>query len=582
VSKRNDRLGRLPGFVFVACAAVLVALVASAFTPAQPPPPPTAEYAPSAVSPIKNPPPQQVSQNGDNTGKGGKGDHQGTGDGTQPTPPPTSPGTGGPGRPGDPLKRPCYGEPPRQTPDPESPPCVTREISSKDNGGETAVGVDSESITISVPNDPDAAQLNAFLIYFNKHFNLYGRKVVLSNKAPGCFGGTPAGMRNTAKSTAQAGVFATVGFCDTKGREGIFYDELARQGVVSVANRPTLATESDLAAHDPYEFTWWPTFDVGQRHLGELACALKDGKAIHAGTALSGSPRKFGVFYNTFTDSPDPDISSLKATLAGCGVTADFAGITVASDGGTAGQGYTQESVQQVNAAIGRMSREGVTSVMLLTHGDTTKQIAQYASTQGYQPELMVSSYLYSDFDLFVSSMPADQQPHVFGSSVWNRFIHPGDEYWFRAIKEGDPTYNFPYASNSYYNAWYLYKPLLVLFGGLQMAGPNLTAKSFAAGLQGTSDVWKWKEVADLGVEPGVYANPTIPGHTEGIVSIKPHQHSYVTDASVIWYSRSTPNTEYNTPGSFCYLGKGQRFSLGQYTAAIDQRLFTEACGRYG
>jgi hypothetical protein len=577
-SGRTDRMGRVPGFVFAACAAVLVALVASAFTPAQPPPPPTAEYAPSAVSPIKNPPPQQVSQSGDNTGKGGQGEHIGSGG--SPTPSPSASGVTTPPPQLPPGVLPCYGNPPRQTPDPESPPCVQRAIDSTANGGETAVGVDAETITISLITD-QAVQGNALVNYFNRHFNLYGRKVVVSQKTEGCFGGSPQSMKNTAKTNAEADIFAAIGFCDTKAREHYYYDALADLGVVSVANRPGIATEKDLAKHHPYEWTWFPTFDEGQRHDGELACALRGRPAKHAGPALSGLTRKFGVIYNTYTDSPDPDISTLRSTLSGCGISADFAGVTIASDGGTAGQGYTQESIQQVNAAISRMSREGVTTLILLTHADTSKQVAQYASGQGYQPELMLSSYTYSDFDLYASTLPSDQQPHLFGPSVWNRFIHPTEEYWYGAIKEGDPTYNYN-ASTDYYNTWYLYKPLLMFFSGLQMAGPHLTAQTFAAGLQGTSEVWKWKEVAELGIEPGVWPNAKVPGHAEGKVSLQPGQHSMVTDASVVWFSPGTANPEYNTASSFCYLGFGRRYGFGDYTPSIDDLIGQQPCGRYG
>jgi hypothetical protein len=459
---------------------------------------------------------------------------------------------------------------------------VVTDISSTENGGETSPGVDADTITIALATD-QVAQGNALVNYFNAHFNLYGRKVVVSQKTKGCFGGGPQDWRNVAKTNAQADIFAAVGFCDTKAREGIYYDALADEGVVSISSRPGIWTEKQMTAHHPYEWSWFPPFDVGQRHSGQLACALRGKPAKHAGAELQNTTRKFGVFYNTYADSDPPDLSAIKATLAGCNISADFAAVTLSSDGGTGGQGYTQESIQQINAAIQRMSRAGVTTLITLTHAETTKQIAQYASGQGYQPELMVSSYSYSDFDLFASAMPGDQQPHVFGPSVWNRFIHPGEEYWYAAVKEGDPTYIYN-SSLDYYNTWYAYKPLLVLFSGLQMAGPHLTPQTFAAGLQGTSEVWKWKEVADLGIEPGVWPNAKIPGHTEGFVSVKPGQHSYVVDASVIWYNPSNANPEYNTTGSFCYLGMGHRFRLGGYDPSIDDHLFstTDPCGRYG
>jgi len=71
------------------------------------------------------------------------------------------------------------------------------------------------------------------------------------------------------------------------------------------------------------------------------------------------------------------------------------------------------------------------------------KQIFQVSSGQGYQPEHVVSSYLYNDFDLSNSNMPADQQSHILGLSTWNKHIHPSQEYWYQAVEEGQPGYQF-------------------------------------------------------------------------------------------------------------------------------------------
>jgi hypothetical protein len=104
----------------------------------------------------------------------------------------------------------------------------------------------------------------------------------------------------------------------------------------------------------------------------------------------------------------------------------------------------------------------------------------------------------------------------------------------------------------------------MVLAAGIQMAGPDLTPQSFARGLQTTT-----------------YPNARVPGHVAGKVSISPGQHSYIADASVIWYAPSTSDPDYGSPGSWCYVGAGRRFEIGHYPKEL--AIFPpNRCGRYG
>lgn len=570
MTRRRNRGSRSPGILFCASAAVLLGLIATAFTPAQPPPPPTAEYAPEAAKPIKIAPPQQTSLQGSRAGRGGHGGHGAGGKG----------GTGGTGGKGGqagkgqkksvpsqhtsvpiqtaaPTTFDCAGN--LQIPDPESPPCTTTVV--KNNGGATWPGVTANEIRIGVPNG--SADVPALVNFFNDRFDFYGRKLVVVS-GPSCFGAeTPAQLRSAADSWAQLKVFAVVGWCDTKGEEYPLYNQLARDHVVSVANRPGWETEAQMAAYDPYEWTFWPTFDVGQSHLGDLACSLGRGPAKYAGAPWSTMPRRVGLFYNTYTYSPSPDIAPILAALQGCGLTPVVsAGIPIDLGGGTGGQGYTQQSAQDIADALIKMRQANVTTLIDLTHADTTKQILQESSAQSYAPEQMISSYLYNDFDLFASEMPADQQSHLFGIQTWNKIVHPWQTPWYYAVNQGDPAFQYTYAAFSYYGVWYDYYPLLVLAAGIQMAGPHLTPASFGYGIQHAT-----------------YPNPITWAH-EGIVSIHPGQHSYISDATIEWFDPSQPNPAYNTSGSFCYFADGARLNVGAYPT--DPALFTPlSCPRY-
>ena len=119
---------RAPGMAYTAMVtALLVVVAAVALNAAQPPPPAIAEFAPQAVQQIKQS--QQGQGEGEGQGEGtGKGACQAgavTCGGASPSPP-AGPILTKPGQPAIDVARvrACVGSPPRQTEDPQSPPCV--------------------------------------------------------------------------------------------------------------------------------------------------------------------------------------------------------------------------------------------------------------------------------------------------------------------------------------------------------------------------------------------------------------------------------------------------------------------------
>ena len=139
------------GFVnAVVSVAILIIVASLAITSAQSPPPAIAELAPSAVQQIKDAPSEQTSTAGEGEGGGDGGFgatttrcHHATLAPGQ-APPTTAP----------PIERArvrrCVGNPPRQTEDPQSPPCVP--YFEGDNGGATYRGVTKDTITLTIPN----------------------------------------------------------------------------------------------------------------------------------------------------------------------------------------------------------------------------------------------------------------------------------------------------------------------------------------------------------------------------------------------------------------------------------------------
>src|SRR5437879_6356423 len=103
---------RVPGVLNLLGAALVVAIVIPlTLRAAQSSPPAIAEFAPTPQHAIANAPPEQTSSFGRNP--------NGAAGAPAPSPSPTRPAI----KPSAELKH-CVGDPPRQTEDPQSPPCV--------------------------------------------------------------------------------------------------------------------------------------------------------------------------------------------------------------------------------------------------------------------------------------------------------------------------------------------------------------------------------------------------------------------------------------------------------------------------
>lgn len=556
---RGGRAARVPGAVFAVLALAVLVLVATALNPAQPPPPAVAEYAPAAVKAITEAPPDQVAQDG--TGKSTAGGNNGTNAGVSPPPQPGAPAPSLPGKVIDVnrVSR-CVGNPPRQTEDPQSPPCIP--YFDGDNGGATWTGVTRNEIRIAMPN-ATSQDVDLLTRYFNRRFQFYGRQIKIVRDV-GCFGGNPSSEKSAAEGVAALKVFGDVGFCDTGGVEYYFFDELARRGVVSVNNRVSAQYEKDMAKFHPFEWSYLPTFDKTTRHLAELGCTMKGKPASYAGAAYLTTTRKFGIISNKFNDAPSPDISAAVNAFAACGVKPELAQVTYDRGAGTT-QGATPQTAQEVSSAIVKMRDAGVTTLLLMTHSITTRQIYAALDSQGYQPEIGVSTDFYNDEDYGMSANPKSQTAHTFGISTWSKILHPQDEPWYAAIKEEDPGHTFTEGNNvppfSYFGARFDYEPMLVMAAGIQMAGPRLTPETFAKGLQ--SAAW-----------PNPFTQ-----HWPGKVTVSPGNHSYVEDAAAIWFDNAG-RSEYSAgDGSFCYVQNGVRRRLGQWPR--NDGLFARPCERY-
>ena len=552
-----DKPPKIPGFLQAgAVAAVLVLVAAVALTARQPAPPTVAEFAPQAIEQIKQAPPEQ----GAAPGTGGSGGATTTttsvvGSGASPTSPGVTTTTV---KPIDvPRVRRCVGDPPRQTEDPQSPPCVP--YFDGDNGGDTTKGVTATEIRVAYPpiGFGEDETLTADMVdYLNKRYEFYGRKIVLQRfdaNGGGFAQPDPAAMQADAvKVDTELNAFATLAYPDRKGAEHHYYDELARRGIISSAYRAqALSSEARYQRFAPYEWNALPGVDTMFRLYGTFACrSLARRPPTHAGAPTSSGPtRIFGLLYQRTPDGSIPDLAALREVLAGCGVklAQEFED--------------TSDGAGAANAAL-QLKTANVTTLLCVCSADLVKNNYMGAATnQAWFPEWIVSGYIDQDLDNSLFSAPAEQASHAFGISFRSKLLLRQDMAWYWAVKEMHPEKD-P-SGGIYYAASARYEQLKLLAAGIQLAGPKLTPVTFEAGLH-----------------KAVFPNPGAggPPFFQARVGFPGGRHTMIDDASMYWYSVSDSGTiDPSFPGAVCYVNRGARFSVTDWPAD-DQPFFNQPC----
>jgi hypothetical protein len=414
----------------------------------------------------------------------------------------------------------CVGDPPRQTEDPQSPPCIN--YFEGDNGGATARGVTRDEIRVAVPFGKKAL-FDSFLPHFNSRYEFYGRKLRLVEMT----------VDAPAASADEAGVFAAVppGWDgDDDEDDGRFSRDTARRGIVSVTGQMgVMNDEPDLRAAAPYAWAFRPTSDYLQRALGSLACSSLAGRlARFAAPAYRGTIRKFGIVV-TPRGEEKVDVRPLQDTLARCEVTARVYEIAGNKDDTT---------------TMRFMAADNVTSALVVADAYDVSNEMLAASRAGYQPEWIVAG-TDADDELQWAAVPPEQRSGLFGIAPFNKLLPPQDEPYSWAMREGGATGPDPNYRLSQHVA--AYQTLLLLASGIQTAGPGLTAADFARGLHATRFP-----------NPGHAAAPYYQAH----VGFAPGDFAMVDDVAITWWSEAAPayRNQLSATSGWCYVGRGVRF----------------------
>jgi hypothetical protein len=439
----------------------------------------------------------------------------------------------------------CVGNPPRQTEDPQSPPCVN--FWEGDNGGATAKGVTRDEIRIAVPylTYPAYSQkFQALVNFFNTRYEFYGRKLRLLDL--GSFVSDPEKQRAAAQKAAQElDSFAALNHPSFSAAP--FRRELARLGAIGTFGHSWLGSMGDLQSElSPLAWDYYAPLEDSERNLAEFVCkALVGRRAQYSGPTLDQQQRRFAAVFlkqNSYRDIPPTE--PLQQGLSECGESLHVAESAVDD--------------QSVLTAIADLRSRGITTVILLD--DDTNASNRWlpdASKAGYYPEwLLVGTSQERDDQWGVA--PPDQLAHMFGVVPWNKFLPIQDEPDFWAIKEGDPSVNSALTTDV--KTIDDYHAFLLLASGVQMAGPKLNPASFARGLERARFP-----------DPGAGAPP----YFQASVGFSPSHHSMTNDFALVWWSSQAPTYrvgtgtgQRETGGGFCWVLNGTRWSLGNWPSS--------------
>jgi hypothetical protein len=559
--------------IVIAMLAVLLPLVLNAASTA---PTTAAEFSPNGQQVIKKAPPGSGGASNGTSGKGaGPG---GSAASASPTPPP--PPAKQLSVPANQVKQ-CVGPPPlRQIEDPQSPPCIA--YWRGDNGGATAPGVTRDAIYVAVPTPNGFKQeYDALANFFNERFELYGRKLVFEYCSPAAGadsqGSGDQAHQNADAAQAAAGCGGPRPFASTfyQFDNGRYYNQEmgCRYKVVTVGSWEPFDA-GYLSQCSPYLYNYPMMSEDIFAQLGDWSCARLVGRPARwaSGSTAAGRPalntvdRKFGIFLAPYT-ADDPvarrsALDGLVTRLKQCG--ADVPDSQIIINPVTETQPGQAVDPASATNAIAQMKQANVSTVLCLCATFPFGALLRAASSSSYHPEWIGSTFggLDQVVILTLSAAPADELRSLFGLTFVPRQINPYLEPFNAAFEEGDPSLGPQTKSTDYSNFTQVYRPILMLASGLQMAGPHLTPQTFLAGLRKTH-----------------FPNPITSTHA-GAVGVPPNGFSFTDDAAEWWWSNSAqgPYTDDATgKGAFCYLDGGVRHLMGTWRHD-DSGFFSGSC----
>jgi hypothetical protein len=418
-----------------------------------------------------------------------------------------------------------------------SPPCLDF---SGFNGGATSRGVTADTITVayrdlgnplgknselektaekkgivSSPDDSNRTR-DALLEYFNTHFQLYGRKVklVVYKGRGDSFKELSGSGQEAANADALKVGQEIKAFADTSAISQPYLDALVRQHVVAFGGLHLPA--SYYKARAPY--AWGQLIDCTTLLRSAVDLLAKrlppTGNAERAGSAhLRTLPRKYGLVV--------PDDAVYAQCVNEARPLLKAAGVTISKEIRYSLDFSTMQ--QEAPNMAAQLKSAGVTTVILVTDPLLPFFLSGSATQQDFWPEWFLTGTVLTDADAAGQFYDQDQWQFAYGQSFLSDIRQGKASESYRAYKAVRPQDEPTLARDLQYY------PLLMLFIGLEMAGPNLTPETF---------------------QRGMFAYPGASGPL-GHWSWGPNDYTAIDDAREIYYDRHAISPFDNQPGRY-------------------------------
>ena len=480
-----------PLAVAVLCMVLLLVLLPSSLNLPQANPSQTLEYAPVPPEGQETTPPAgNFSSLGLGTGR-----NSGIGSATDAEPLDDEAGPGSlVGRGKNPSTKRCVGNPPRQTEDKLSPPCVA--YFSGSNHGATHRGVTQNEIRVLFyidgspnPTDhppcdawydlddppPDDETLNpwregidALMVHFNDRFQTYDRYV--HGWIHASCAATPEERRAEAVADLERiKPFATIS--EVYEYRDAYQDFMASRSVMTFGSY-TLTDEADHSRHPGFIWGYFPTIERLVANYVSFLCRQVTPYPVSLTDQRRGEKRRYGILFTDFDYLPEQRLirDLVEAGTRRCG------GEVVMSRGqGHAGFDSPPHIPPENMAAF---QQEGVTSILAV--GESEKNHTQAAASINYRPEWFV---LGQDISYESEDDARNRDQEVWRGAVLvtprlRQDPPPVEPHCATATREANPEVN----ALTPRIACGFYPHIRQLFTGIQVAGPRLTPSSMEKG----------------------------------------------------------------------------------------------------
>jgi hypothetical protein len=419
---------------------------------------------------------------------------------------------------------------------------------SGDNGGATSHGVTATTITAvyrrtnsleekaafaavssAAPGSDDQYlfDLRTYVDYFNRAYELYGRKVqVVDYNGVGDNlqedqGQDIQGAQADAATAAAKGAFVDVSSGPTLASTELYEEALANQHVIALG--AVGLPSAWFTAHAPWEYSIAPDGSESAQAVVNGVCQRLNGlPAIFAGNkAYTLKNRVFGLI------TPDnPEYVALgdiiSSGMKSCGASlANWSRYSIDVS--------TEE--QQSLGIVGQMNASGVSTVLCVCDPVMEVFLGSNASGQEYDPEWLMTDWL----DPLGRVVDQTQMSHAI-SAYWVSFPPLAQNEAYRVFKLADPSGQpeEKYYVEAYWTALYL-------FDVVQQAGPDLTPATF---------------------EQASFAMPKSPPGMFGVWQGRPGVFAPATQIQIdYWNGQQTSNFD-GTKGGWEPCDGGQWYSL--------------------